>query len=58
MKNYTEKTNSLEEELQANMPQSAEIRENPFLEELSERLDNEHKNHQTLKKLGIIEDAI
>ena len=56
MKNYTGKTNSLEEELED--AQSAEIRENPFLEESSEKLDNEHKNHQTLKKLGIIEDAI
>jgi len=43
MKNYTGKTNSLEEELED--AQSAEIRENPFLEELSEKLDNEHKNH-------------
>src|SRR3989344_752912 len=56
MKNYTGKTNSLEEELED--AQSAEIRENPFLEELSEKLDNEHKNHQILKKLGIIEDVI
>jgi len=58
MKHSSEKTNTLEEELQANMFHSAEIRENPFLEELSEKLDNEHKNHQTLRKLGIIEDAI